>query len=209
MSRRFLVLVITLSLPLLASAQHFGRAFIDLRLVPPDSVHVEVTADREDFFNTVQTFPDVFDGNPQAFAALYQQRLEAYLQTRVHVRAGGKAVRLAAIRWKPGGAGRADALDSADVWTPYHTITLGGRLPAGAVHMTVRADLWVERPDRPRITMVEYAYHEGKHTLRRVWEPTERVVRFPLAPDSLAALHKTTPPPATERVPVDHAGHKH
>lgn len=201
--------LLALALPLTVMAQHFGRAYIDVRLVSSDSVHVEVTADREDYFNTVQTFPDVHEGPFSAFAALYQQRLEAYLQTRVPLRADGKTVRLAATRWKPGGSGRDDALDSADVWAPYHTITLAGRLPAGATQLSIRADLWVERPDRPRMTMVEYAFFEGGRALRRVWEPTERTLRFPLGSDSLATLRKTSPPPATVRIPVDHAGHGH
>lgn len=190
-------------------AAHFGNAYIDVRLVAPDSVLVEVTADREDFFNTVQTFPDVHQGSIASFAALYQQRMEVYLQSRIHLRADNRPVRLAAVRWKPGGAGREDGLDSASLRVPFHTITLGGRLPAAAEVLTIRSDLWVERPDRPRVTMVEYAFFAGEEALRRQWIPTERPLRFPLGPDSLAVMRKTPPLPATVRVPIDHAGHQH
>lgn len=196
-------------LPLSAAAAHFGNAYIDVRLIAPDSVLVEVSADREDFYNTVQTFPDVHQGTVASFAALYQQRMEAYLQTRVHVRADGKPVHLAAVRWKIGGQGREDALDSVSLRAPFHTFTLGGRLPTSPEVLTIRADLWVERSDKPRITMVEYAFFAGDEALRRQWIPTERTLRFPLGPDSLAVMRKTPPLPATVRVPVDHAGHGH
>lgn len=204
-----LSLLCALAFPLSVVAQHFGNAHIDVRLVGADSVLVEVSADREDFYNTVQAFPDVHKGTLDSFVALYQQRMEVYLQSRVHLRADGKAVRLAAVRWKPGGQGREDALDSASLRVPFHAITLGGRLPASPKVLTVRADLWVERPDRPRITMVEYAFFEGDYALRRQWTPTERTVRFPLTSDSLEVMRKTPPLPATIRVPVDHAGHGH
>ncbi len=206
---RFRVLFFVFSLPLLVAAEHFGNAHIDVRLVGADSVLVEVSADREDFYNTVRTFPDVHKGTLDSFVALYQHRMEVYLQSRVHLRADGKAVPLAAVRWKPGGQGREDALDSASLHVPFHAITLGGRLPAASKSLSIRADLWVERPDRPRITMVEYAFFEGDHVLRRQWTPTERTIRFPLTSDSLEVMRKTPPLPATIRVPVDHAGHAH
>lgn len=210
-----LIIWLACALPFPAAAAHFGNAYIDVRVVAPDSVWVEVTADREDYFNTVQTFPDVFKGTPGAFAALYQQRIEAYLQSRVHLRADGQRLSLAAVRWKPGGQGREDALDSLSLWAPFHTITLGGKLPASTKSpkppksLSIRTDLWVERPDKPRVTMVEYAFFHGDGALRRVWVPTERTLRFPLGTDSLEAMRKTPAPPATVRVPVDHAGHGH
>lgn len=204
-----LVALIVLAAPFSALGQHFGRAYIDVRLVAPDSILVEVGADRQDMMNTVETFPDRYTGAPGTFYQVYQQRLEAYLQSRVHVRADGKAVRLAAVRWKPGGAGRHDDLDSVSLWLPYATITLGGRLPASAQSLSIRTDLWVERPDKPKISMVEYAFWQGDDVLRRVWMPTERTLRFPLRADSLSVLRKTPSAPATERVPVDHSGHGH
>jgi hypothetical protein len=190
-------------------AQHFGRAYFDVRLVAPDSILVDVGADRQDMMNTVETFPDRYTGEPGTFYGVYQQRLEAYLQSRVHVRADGKAVRLAAVRWKAGGKDRTDDMDSASLWGPYTTITLGGRLPASAQSLSIRADLWVERPDKPKLSMVEYALWDGDRALRRVWMPTERMLRFPLGADSLKAMRKTPPAPPTERVPVDHSGHGH
>jgi hypothetical protein len=201
--------LLILALPFGAAAQHFKYAYIDIRLLEPDSVLVEFTADRQDIENAVQTFPDLYTGEPGTFYPLYQQRVEAYLQTRLHLRADGKAVRLAAVRWKPGGKDRNDHLDSVSGEQSYHTITLGGRLPASAALLTVRADVWIERPDKPKVSMVEYAFFEGDRALRRHWIPTERMLRFPLLPDSLAVMRKTPPQPATVRVPVDHSGHGH
>src|SRR5690606_27724736 len=62
-----LTALLAFALPLPAFAAHFGQAYIDVRLIAPDSVWVEVTADREDYFNTVQTFPDVFKGSRGEF----------------------------------------------------------------------------------------------------------------------------------------------
>lgn len=204
-----LIALMSLAAPFQAAAQHFARAYVDVTLVGRDSIVIEVSADRQDMMNTVGTFPDRFAPGDPEFYRVYQQRLEAYLQSRVLVRADGKAVRLAAVRWKAGGAGRDDGLDSLSLWHPFHLVGLGGKLPAGAASLTIRNDLWIERPDRPRVTMLEYAFLEGDRALRRAWMPTERTIRFPLGPDSLEVMRKTPPAPGSPRTPVDHSGHGH
>lgn len=204
--------LLALALPGAALAQHFSRAYIDVRLVPPDSVRVTVEADGQDFQNAVRFFP-YFDepaGSGMESFRRYERMVESYLLQRLKLRADARPVNLSVVSWRHGGEGRDDGFDTLTI-SGNHAITLGGRLPADAQTLSAWAEIWIERPevapDRP--TIVEYNFFEGETPLRRLWSRTERWVRFPLGADSLAVLRRNPIAPPEPRSPVDHSGHGH
>lgn len=187
----------------LPSEQHFRRAGIAVRLVAPDSVLVTVGAGSEDLQNTVGVFP-YLDSDSAQFR-LFEQRLEAYLQTRVPVRVDGKRLSLKVTQWKPGGRDREDRLDMKSLYVRDLFVTLGGKLPPGGKMLDVTANMWVERRDAAE-TVVQFSFFEGHQALRREWTRRERLVRFPLSADSLAVMRKNPPPPL-QRTAEDHDDH--
>jgi hypothetical protein len=199
-----------LLLPLSSLAAHFDQAFIDIRLIGADSVHLTVSADKNDMMNTVYTFP--YEDNREESFRMYQARIESYLQARVPMRVDGKPVRLAAVNWKPGGRGRGDGFDSVSIRDQFHVITLGGVLPRQRKVLEIRSDMWVERDDGPPIITMEYCLFQGDVFLRQRWARTEKSVRFPVSPDSVAAM-RANPPVRAPRLSMpdneDHSGHGH
>lgn len=197
--------------PAAVLAQHYSLAYIDIRLVKPDSVHVTVEADGLDLKNAVETFP-TYEGPDGSFASfqLYEQRIEAYLQSKVRLHADGKRVRLAVVSWKPGGQGRDDGFDTASVRADNHAITLGGRLPPGVKTLKAYSELWIEKPevkaDMPPV--IEYHLFDGAIPLQHVRSKTEQWVRFSVSEESLTAMRKN-PLPAPKRRVMGHAGHNH
>lgn len=195
------------------SAQHFGLAYVDIRLAPPDSVRVTVEADAEDLKNTVQTFPyyDAASGKGWESFRSYELRIESYLQQKVALYADGQRIDLRVVTWKPGGKSRHDGFDTISIHAGNHAITLGGRIPAGSKFLNISSGFWLERPevtpDMP--PTVDYHLLEGDLHLRRYWSLTERRVRFPIHPDSLKAMRKNPLPPIPPRVPMDHSKHDH
>jgi hypothetical protein len=194
-----------------ATAQHFSLAYIDVRLPTPDSIRITVEVDALDFKNSVHTFPTYNDppGSGWTSFRLYEQRIEAYLQQKVKLRADGKPVNLAVVAWKPGGTSRDDRLDTISMAADNHAITLGGRLPPETKAVSFWSELWNERPDVDPGSppAMVYQLFEGDAALHRVWTRTERWVRIPVEPDSLALMRKSPPKPLPPRAPTDHSQH--
>jgi hypothetical protein len=193
-------------LPAFALAQHFALAYVDIRLVKPDSVRVTIEADAQDMMNTVHTFPLYADTGIEAYR-LYELRLEQYVQQKVKLRADGKSLYMNAVAWKQGGKNRNDGLDSVSIQEGNHAITLGGRIPAGTKRISVRSDLWDSRPELDHPPIMEYFLFEGEAPRRRVTAPTGNWIHFPVTADSLAkmSLHPPRLPPRDS----DHSGHNH
>jgi hypothetical protein len=207
-----LTALMALAAPFPVAAQHFSRAYIDIRLVKPDSVRVTVEAEGADFKNAVGTFPYYNEppGSGMESFRLYERRIEAYLQQKVKLRADGKIVAMNVVSWKPGGKNREDRFDTLSIFAPNHAITLGGRLPPGAKSLRAMSELWVERVENPASApSMQYLLMEGTLPLRQAWTRTERWVSFPLEPDSLARMRKSPLPPIPPRIPADHSQHNH
>jgi hypothetical protein len=202
-----------LGMALQVSAQHFGLAYVDIRLVPPDSVRVTVEADAEDLKNSAQVFPyyDAATGKGWESFRLYEQKIEAYFQQKLELLADGQRIQLRAVSWKPGGKSRKDGFDTVSIQAGNHAITLGGRIPAGSKTLIVSSQFWLERPElTPEFPpAIEYHFLEGVVHLRSVRSQTERRVWFPLQPDSLNAMRKHPLPPIPPRIPADHSTHGH
>lgn len=189
-----------------AAAQHFSQAYLDIRIHPRDSVTVSVEADAQDMMNTVYVFPTYGDTGVEAFR-LYEARMEHYLQQKVKLRADGKAVYLRAVAWKKDGKGREDGLDSVSIGTGTHAFTLGGKLPSGTKRVSIRSEIWNERPELDRPPQMEYFLFEGQAVRRRFTAPFERWVHFPVTADSLAKMSRN--PPRIPSRDSDHSGHNH
>ena len=181
----------------------FQYAKVAVTLVDPDSITVDVTAEAEDFMNTINVFP-VGDRDERKYRR-YESLLESYLRTRIPVWVDGRRIALAAVNAKPGGKGNGNGsgsgFDSVSIHMADHTIRLGGKLPAKRSLMEVQADLWVERSDAGH-TMVEFSLRNRGVILRRTWAGVEKKLRFPLSADSLGAMRshppdqKESPPPS-------------
>jgi len=169
--------------------KYFKEAKVAIQL-EPDSVKVRVVARAEDLMNTVHVFPG--NNTDKAPFLLYEKRIEAYFQERIPVWIDGKQLYLKVVQWKPNGRGPGDGFDSASLNVIYQTITLGGRLPGNPEHLQVRADLWVERTDADATT-VEFSLLQGGLILRRLSSRTEKTWKFPISPDSLAAMRLHLP----------------
>lgn len=200
-------------LPAAALAQHFSLAYVDVRLVKPDSVRVTIESDGEDMKNAVRVFPRYDDppGTGMESFRRYERLMESYLLQKIKVRADGKPVNLSVVSWKPGGKGREDGFDTVSIYAGNHAITLGGRLPEGTKTLSAWAEIWIERPEvTPDIPpAIDYYFFDGGIPLRRVWSRTERWVRFPVNADSLAVMRKNPIAPPKPRQPEDHTGHNH
>ena len=195
----------------LPGEQHFHAAGIALRLVAPDSILMTVGARSEDLQNTVRVFP-YGDDDTTSFRLL-ERRLEVYFQDRIPVVVDGKRLFFRVTQWKPRGQGRADGLDMPSLYVDNLFITMGARLPKGAKAVDVTANLWLEREDAAE-TVVQFSLFEGSQPLRRLWTHREQTVRFPLTPDSLAAMRANPPAPlqvAPEELgdPGERSGHGH
>jgi hypothetical protein len=193
-------------LPAAAMAQHFAVVYIDIRLLPNDSITVAVEADAQDMMNTVFTFPTFGDTGIQAFRQ-YENRMEYYLQQKVKLRAGGKSIFLRGAAWKKDGKNREDGLDSISILTSTHAFTMGGRLPKGTKSISIVSDFWDDRPEIDHPPIMEYFLFEDRAVRRRVSAPTGRLVTFPIVPDSLSKMSRHPP-----RIPpreTDHSGHDH
>lgn len=184
-----------LATPALALAAHYNEVKVAVKLIDPDSVHLEVDADHDDLLNTVMMFPDNKD---TALMRVYQTRIEAYLVSRLPLKVDGKGLPLKVIRWKPGGKGRADGFDSTSLYSARQVITLGAALPANAKKLTLGLNLWAEFQ---RSTVGEIAWFWNGALLDRRWSPMEKTLVYPLERDSLLAAEerakKKPPPPRT------------
>lgn len=213
MNRMFRMAIPVLGMALQVSAQHFGLAYVDIRLVSTDSVRVTVEADSEDLKNSVQVFPfyNAATGKGWESFRLYEQKIEAYLQQKLELHGDGQRIHLQVVSWKPGGKNRQDGFDTVSIYAGNHAITLGGRIPTGTKNLFVRSEFWLERPEVPPTMPPSIDYHllDGELHLRRVWSLTERRVRFPIHPDSLIAMRKNPLPPLPRRMPMDHSQHEH
>ena len=190
-----------LTAPVVAFAAHYNEVKLAVRLIDPDSIHLEIDADHDDLLNTVMIFPDNKD---TSLMRVYQTHIEAYLVSRLPVKVDGKGVLLSVVRWKPGGKGRQDGFDSTSLYSARQVITLGGVLPKDRKKLTLGLNLWAEFQHE---TSVEVAWFWNGSLLDRRWSRIEKSVAYPLAPDSLKAARerarKTPPPKATTPVPME------
>lgn len=160
----------------------FDSVKVEIRLIDPDSITVQVTALTQDLFNTVWVFPD--SHSDDSVFRLFEDRIETYLQARIPVQIDNKNIYMKVVQWKPGGKGRGDGFDSTLADTRENSITLGGKLPKQRKYLKIRVDMWVERKDAAE-TAVEFSlFHHGA-LQRQTWSHREKTLRFPISSDSL------------------------
>ena len=173
--------MIVLTAPPVFSA-HFDQAKLTIRLIDPDSITMQVEADRDDFLNTVHTFPY----EDTTLMRLYQKRIEDYLLVRIPMKVDGIPLsRLRVIQWKPEGKGRGDGFDSASLNAQSHAITLGCALPKQRKILTLTMNLWLEFETE---TSFQVSLVWKDTLLERRWTSSEKPLKFPVSKDSLMTM---------------------
>ena len=205
-SRLLIPACLALGISVSHAGEHFNFAFIDIEL-KADSVFMSIQADRLDLLNTVRVFPYTDEmGEPRY--RLYEDKIEAYLQSKLALSADGRQLYMPVVRWMPGGRSRRDGFDSISIQSDFHVISLGTKLPANAKVLTFNSQLWSEQQqDEPAPARLEVGLFQNGVALKRVWTYVEKTVRFPIHPDSLASMRRNPPPAGIRRSPVDHSKH--
>ena len=204
---RFLILACAvLGVSTSSAGEHFNFAFVDIEL-RGDSVRMTVQADRLDLLNTVGVFP-YSDGQGDRSVRLYENRIESYLQQKLALRADGKRLYMPVVQWKRGGSSREDGFDSVSIYSDYHYLTFGAKLPKNTQTLTFYSELWTEQSqDNESPAKMEITLFQNQTALKRAWTFTEKTVRFAIHPDSLAKMRRSPPPAGIRRIPVDHSEH--
>jgi hypothetical protein len=197
-----------LTAPALAFAGHYNEIKVSIKLIDPDSLHLEVNMDDDDMLNAMGMFPEEKD---TAMMRAYEVQTEAYLTSRLVLKVDGKGLPMRVVQWKPGGKGRQDGFDYASIYSTRQVITLGAALPKKREKLSLVMNVWVEFKN-PTLGEVDWVWNGA--LLDRRWSYMEKTLTYPLATDSLVAAKKRAvkkpPPPSTQfnAVPDDHDDHQ-
>lgn len=179
----------------IAQSHPSGTSKVEIRILDPDSLTATMDVNHDDIMNVIKDFlqPDTLS-LPQA--QLFQEKVSAYLLSRVVVQVDGQTEELKILRWKPGGKGPDDGFfhDDAAFSRPDNIITFAGTLPKSRKNLNVTVQLFAEFGISP-ISEVSLYWHDT--LLTRTWLGLDRTLKLSIAPDSLKAMLQQTRQPAS------------